>query len=198
MCLYFAFRFRFFSGSMNLGSLRFNSYLLALILAVAAVGCKTSEEKEHEKEASTLRFYLETDYDTGNKTTVVPIFRASPILIRINKEPVLDEGHIIDALVVDVVGGFAIQVKFDFRGTLTLESISSTYRGQRLAIYSMFTEGRWLAAPKMTVPIKDGVITFTPDATRDEAVRIVRGLNNLAIQLGNKPKPGKEKKRETF
>lgn len=184
---------------MNLGSLRFNSYLLALLLTVVAAGCKSSAEREHEKEASTLRFYLETDFDTtGSKTTVVPIFRASPILIRINKEPVLDEGSLIDAAVVDVVGGFAIQVKFDFRGTLTLESISSTYRGERLAIYSMFTEGRWLAAPKMTVPIKDGVLTFTPDATREEAVRIVRGLNNLAIRLGNKPKPGKEKKEEPF
>ncbi len=184
---------------MNLGSLRFNSYLFALGLTLVLAGCKSAEERKRDEEASTLRFYLETDYDTtGAKTTVVPIYRASPVLVRIAKDPVMDEGSLIDAAVVDVVGGFAIQVKFDFRGTLTLESISSTYRGQRLAIYSMFTEGRWLAAPKMTAPIKDGVFTFTPDATREEAVRIVRGLNNVLIEIGNKAKPGKEKKAEPF
>ena len=33
-------------------------------------------------------------------------------------------------------------------------------------IYSLFTEGRWLAAPKITSSIKDGTLLFTPDATR--------------------------------
>jgi hypothetical protein len=160
-------------------------------------GCKSSEEKARDKEASSLRLFIETEFDsTGTKTAVVPVFRAAPTLVRITKEPVLDEGHLEDARVVDSVGGFAIQVKFDFRGTLTLDSVTSTQRGRRLVIYSMFTEGRWLAAPKITTSLRDGVLTFTPDATREEAERIVRGLNNVAIELGNKEKPGKKKKVE--
>ena len=182
---------------MILRLLRFNIYLLLAALLLGVTGCKSSEEKAKDKEASSLRLFIETEFDsTGTKTAVVPVFRASPILVRITKEPVLDEGHLEDARVVDAVGGYAIQVKYDFRGTLTLDSVTSTSRGRRLVIYSMFTEGRWLAAPKITTSIKDGVLTFTPDATREEAERIVRGLNNVAIELGNKAKPGKEKKAE--
>lgn len=177
---------------------RFNSILAALLLpAVLLTACSSSGEKKKSEEASSLRLFLETEFDTtGEKTTVVPIYRSSPVLIRINKEPFLDEGSIIDAQVIDVVGGFAIQVKYDFRGTLALESMSSTYRGQRVAIYCNFTEGRWLAAPKMTVRIRDGTLRFTPDATREEAERIVRGLNNVAVELGNRPKDGKKKAEE--
>lgn len=197
MGLYFAMRFRLFERSMNSRLRGINIYLGAVVLALLLVGCKSSEARQRDKEASSLRLYLETEHDTtGSKTAVVPIFRKSPMLVRISKEPFLDEGHLERAEVVEVVGGFAIRVKYDFRGTLVLESASSTYRGQRIAIYSMFTEGRWLAAPKMGSRIRDGVLIFTPDATREEAERIVRGLNNVAIKLGNQPKPGKAKKQE--
>jgi len=180
---------------MSLRLPRFNIYLLVAAVLLGWTGCKSSEERARDKEASSLRLFIETEFDsTGTKTAVVPVFRASPILVRITKEPILDEGHLEDARVVDAVGGFAIQVKYDFRGTLTLDSVTSTSRGRRLVIYSLFTEGRWLAAPKITTSIKDGVLTFTPDATREEAERIVRGLNNVAIELGNKPKPGKKPK----
>lgn len=184
---------------MILRLLRFNIYLLLAAGLSLVSGCKSSKEREEAKEASSLRLFIETEFDTtGTKTAVVPVFRASPILVRISKEPVVDEGHIEDARVIDTVGGFAIQVKYDFRGTLTLDSLTSTHRGRRLVIYSMFTEGRWLAAPKITTSIKDGTLIFTPDSTREEAERIVRGLNNVAIKLGNKEKekPGKKKKTE--
>ena len=182
---------------MRLRLLRFNIYLLLVGILAGGTGCKSSEEKAKEKEASSLRIFLEASSELiGDKTAVVPVFRDAPVLVRITKEPILDEGHLTDARVVDLVGGFAIQVKYDFRGTLTLESVTSSYRGQRLVIYSLFTEGRWLAAPKITSSIKDGTLLFTPDATRAETERIVRGLNNVAIELGNKPKPGKEKKTE--
>lgn len=175
---------------------RFNCILVtALLLAGGGVACRSPEEKRAAAEASTLRLYLETDFDTtGEKTAVVPVYRAAPVLLRIAREPFLDEGHIVDARVVDTVGGFAIAVRYDFHGTLVLDTVSSTYRGQRVAIHSTFTEGRWLAAPKLSAPIRDGLLVFTPDATRAEAERIVRGLNNVAVKLGNRPKPTREKK----
>jgi hypothetical protein len=182
---------------MFLRLLRFNNYFLVAFLALTLTGCKSAEERKQAKEASSLRLYIESEFDTtGAKTTVVPVYRASPVLIRVNKEPFLDEGNIVDAEVVDVPGGFVIRVKYDFRGTLTLASVSSNYPGQRMAIFTMFTEGRYIAAPKITNHIKDGVIVFTPDATRAEAERIVRGLNNVAAKLGNRAKPGTEKKNE--
>jgi hypothetical protein len=64
--------------------------------------------------------------------------------------------------------------------------------GRRVAIWSKWTEGRWLAAPQVRKPIEDGYIAFAPDATREEAERIVRGLNNVAIKLKNQAKPDKK------
>ena len=48
--------------------------------------------------------------------------------------------------------------------------------------------------PRIATRITDGVLAFTPDATRAEAERIVRGLNNAAIKSGNQPKAGASKK----
>jgi preprotein translocase subunit SecD len=173
---------------MKLSRMSFNNYLLCCLLVCLAVGCVSSEERTKRKEASTLRLFLEADQDAGSRGSPVPIYRAAPMPVNVERAPFLDEGHLTGAAVVDVVGGFAIQVSFDFHGTLMLENVSTANRGKRIAVYSQFTEGRWLAAPKITQRIADGVLTFTPDATREEADRIVRGLNNVAVSLKNKSK----------
>ncbi|MCP5519722.1 MAG: hypothetical protein H7A45_20985 [Verrucomicrobiales bacterium] len=181
---------------MKFAPSRINLYLAMLLLAAAAGGCASEEERRQKKEASSLRLYLEQEFDRGDQTTVVPVYRADPSLVRIDKNYFLDEGHLTRAEVVDVVGGFAIAVQFDFHGTLVLENVSNSYRGRRVAIYCLFTDGRWLAAPRLGQRITDGKLVFTPDATREEAERLVRGLNNVAVQLGNQPKPGKQKQAE--
>ena len=94
------------------------------------------------------------------------------------------------------MGGFSIVLRFDFHGKLALEHASTAYKGNRIAIHAQFPERRWLAAPRVSTRITDGVITFTPDATREEAELIVQGLNNVAVKLGNKPKPGAKKEVE--
>lgn len=170
---------------MKFDANRFNTYLALLLLLVFASGCASEEERRRKKEASSLRLYLEQEVEREDKTVVVPVYRADPNMILIDRSYFLDEGHITHAEVVDVVGGFAIAVQFDFHGTLVLENASNSYRGRRIVIYSMFTDGRWLAAPRMVQRIRNGRIVFTPDATRAEAERLVRGLNNVADQLGN-------------
>lgn len=173
----------------------FNYYFLGLLLLGLGTGCLSPEEKANRKAASTIRLYIESDYDTtGDKTTLIPIMRSNPVTIRIEKNPVLSEAYIADAALVETMGGFAIQVTFDYHGKLVLEALSSTHRGRRVAIYSMWNEGRWLAAPQLSSRLTEGTLVFTPDATRQEAERIVRGLNNIAIKIGNKSKPGKEPK----
>ena len=171
---------------------RFNHYLLGAALAVALAGCATSKSSTEKKDATSLRLFLESDYDTGGKTDTVPIYRSSPILVKVEKVPFLDEGSLTEAHVVDTVGGFAIQLKFNFHGTLILEQITTSYKGRRIAVQAMYTEGRWLGAPMIAQRIPDGYFTFTPDATREEAQRIVRGLNNVAAKLGNAPKSKKK------
>ena len=42
---------------------------------------------------------------------------------------------------------------------------------------------RWLAAPVISHRISDGVLVFTPDATREEAEEIALGLNNVSKKV---------------
>lgn len=172
---------------------RINCYLAIAACLAWASGCVSPEEKQKRKEASTLKLHLQMDFDTGDRTQLIEVVRAKPTVLRVERVPFLDESHVVDAKVVDTIGGFAIMVQFDFHGTLALESVSTTHRNKCVAIFSLFTEGRWLAAPQLNTRITDGTLVFTPDATREEAERIVRGLNNVAIQMGNKSKTDKPK-----
>lgn len=180
---------------MKLCFARFNIFLLIISMAVAA-GCSTSDEKKKEskkeessekKLMSTLRFHMEINPDGSDSNGPVSIYRDNPTVINIWRRPFLDETHIEEASVIEQFGSFAIRVKFDaYMGQRLLEQATNTYRGQRVAIFSLFTEGRWLAAPKITKTITDGVFIFTPDATREEADRIVLGLNNMIKQIKKK------------
>jgi hypothetical protein len=82
--------------------------------------------------------------------------------------------------VIEALGSFQIMVQFDRRGTWLLEQYTTAHRGRRIGIFSQFGDARWLAAPMMNKRISDGVLVFTPDASREEADRIVLGLNNVA------------------
>ena len=168
---------------MKIGFLGFNLYL---ILLLALTGCQTTGRK---KEASTLRLHVEVNPDGTDRSAPVPIGRGgSSFPINVEREPFLKEGNITQAWVVDALGGYQILVQYDRKGTLLLEQYSTAYKGKRVAIFSQFGEARWLAAPIMTSRITDGTFVFTPDATREEAERIVRGLNTVAreVRKGNR------------
>jgi hypothetical protein len=165
----------------------FNIYLLG---AIFLVGCKSPQEKidaadsrRQKKEVSTIRFHIEASDETPGRTSPVPVLRAAPVMVNVYKEPFLSEHDVLGAVIADYMGGFVIQIQFDPHGTFVLDSVSTSSKGKRVAIMSDFGEKRWLAAPLLTRRIADGVITFTPDATREEAERIVRGLNNAATKL---------------
>lgn len=155
---------------------RFNSYLLLALLAFSGAACQAFKPKE----LSTFRAHLEVNQDGTDKNAPVPVFRQSPIYVNVEKAPFLSEVHVANASVVDALGSYQIMIQLDRRGTWLLEQYSTAHRGRRVAILSEFTEARWLAAPVMNKRIADGVLVFTPDATREEAERIVLGLNNVA------------------
>ncbi len=90
-------------------------------------------------------------------------------------------------------GLFSIRLKFNWEGTAILDSFTSSNPGRRIAIMGDFGGKRWLASPLIRQRISNGVLTFTPDATREEADKIVRGLNNVAREV----KKG-EKNESTF
>jgi hypothetical protein len=160
----------------------FNIYLCLALLAGFS-GCKTTEEKTRNKEASTIRLHLEAYPDGTKHNSEVPVYRESPVLVNANREPFLTEGDVQEAAVVDTIGGFVIRIQFNRHGALVMEGITASNKGKRIAIQSHFGELRWLAAPLITRRIGDGILLFTPDASREESERVVRGLNNLVATL---------------
>jgi preprotein translocase subunit SecD len=168
---------------------RFNIYLLVTVAVAAAVvcGCQSTAKQKPAKLLSTLRLHLGAGRDVARASRPVPVYRQNPIMINVEKEPFLSEGNVAEAKVIDVVGGFALRIRFDGAGTALLEQCTTANRGRKIAVFSQFGEeikdSRWLAAPVIARRITDGVFTFTPDATREEAEEIALGLNNVAKKV---------------
>jgi hypothetical protein len=90
------------------------------------------------------------------------------------------------------MGGFDLQIQLNQEGTWLLQEYSASNPGKHFAIFSQFgekgKESRWLAAPEFANTVSDGLIQFTPDATREEADEIALGLNNIAKKNESKSK----------
>ena len=172
---------------MKIPCARLNFYLLWLALALAA-GCKTAGQRDQDKIASTLRLHLEGNPDGTDSTAVIQI---AGVELYVNNKPFLDERSVTNAAVVDTRdGGFAMRVQFDRHGTLVLDSVTASNRGRRIGIFTQYgiaklEHSRWLAAPYGS-PITDGMLLFTPAATREESEEIVAGLNNVAKKILHK------------
>jgi hypothetical protein len=166
---------------MKVCARRFNTYLaMAMVLALFC-GCHTDKKK---KEVSALRVHLQTNPGPEGSTDTVSVLRSDPVSVTIGHDPVLSEANVIVARVIDTPGGFAVEVKFDESSALMLEQYSAANPGRHFVIFGQWgetlTDGRWLAAPLITHRISNGVLSFTPDMTREQADRFVFGLNNVA------------------
>lgn len=175
----------------------FNFYLACALGLELVGGCKT-EKSEEKKVLATLRLHQEIHADPTGHSETVTVHRDPEIKMTIDKEAFLTGSAVKEAKVIDVMGGFALQFQFDRQGTWLLEEYTAAGRGRHIAIFSQFEKpadkklnaGRWLAAPLISNIITNGVLTFTPDATRDEAQDIALGLNNVArmLETGKEPK----------
>jgi preprotein translocase subunit SecD len=168
---------------MKISVAPFNIYLLVLLALLFSQGCKTPEERKRSKESSTFRLFLEAGSSRADPNSGVPIYRENPVRVSVEQRPFVTEVDVQSATVLDVAGGFAVQVQLNRHGTLILEGVTATHRGRRMAIQSHFPEPRWLAAPTITRPIHNGELVFTPDATREEADRFVLGLTNVVAKI---------------
>jgi preprotein translocase subunit SecD len=170
---------------------RFNFYLLVAALCVlgssgAPPPAKEKKPKEKKvKDTVILAFHLEVNRDGSDKNGPVTINRSYPFVVNVAKDPFLHESHITQAAVVDdPLGGFALKVQFNHKGTWILEQYTTGNKGKRVAILCGFRkDNRWLAAPVLQKRIADGAFTFTPDASREEAEHIVRVLNQQGVQI---------------
>ncbi len=152
--------------------------MLATVLTFFG-GCQTSKKDE---KIGALYIHIQAPA-IGNGENVT-VLRSAPMEVHISHDPILTEANLLGAKIVNTRGGFAITVQFDENGTLVLEQYSSSNSGRHFAIYGQWgqktVDGRWLAAPSITQRISDGVLTFTPDCSREEADELVAGLNVVA------------------
>ncbi len=176
----------------------FNIYLL-LALMVAVAGCESAHSKKEKeakpkktKDIAVLRFHFEANPDKTDRTGEIAVYRAHPVVLTVNRVAAIDESHIEKVELVEALGEFAIKVTLNSSGTTLLANNTSVNKNRHMAVFCQFglkgeklRDTRWLAAPYLDRAITDGVVIFTPDATREEAVRIVAGVNN-AVKILDK------------
>src|SRR5687767_4442986 len=96
------------------------NFFLVLALASFLAGCAT-ESWKRKREYSNLRVHVEAD-QSNDRSSAASVHRASPLLVNVEGEPVLDEHYVLAATLLEQPGDtFAIQVKFDRRGSWILE-----------------------------------------------------------------------------
>ena len=165
---------------MKFNSARFNTYLAAAVL-VLVCGCASGSGKKDEKEKAVLTLHLQTDQEPGNGVKHIFVNRDAPIYLNVEQEPFVDSADIDSAAVVDDFGAYSIQLKFDTRGMVLLEQMTSGNQSKRIAVFAKWgKESRWLGCWLIRHRVQNGIFVFTPDASREEAARIVRGLNHAA------------------
>jgi hypothetical protein len=177
---------------MKVYAWRFNVYFTLIAAVMFLAGCKTSgndKDNKDDKAVAALRVHIQINPDTaGDMSTAqtVSVLRDDPVTVTIAKEPILTEANITKARVIDAQGGFALEIQFDESSALVLEQYSAASPGH-FVIFGQWGEklanGRWLAAPLVTHRISNGILSFTPDMSREEADRLVLGLNNVAKKI---------------
>jgi preprotein translocase subunit SecD len=166
---------------------RFNLYLALALALVCVCGCQTDKKL---KDISAVRVHLQADPNEAGTTSTVSVVRNDPVAVSIGHDPILTEANIVAARVIDSAGGFAVEIQFDENSALMLEQYTASNPGRHLAIFAQWGEkiadGRWIAAPLITHRISNGLLAFTPDFSRAEADRFVKGLNNFYAQTHKK------------
>jgi hypothetical protein len=178
---------------MRVYTLRFNLFLLLAAWLPFLGGCSSWSHKNEP--TSTLRIFVSIAPDTAmggkDSTETVSVLRADPVQVTIDKTPILTESDLIAAKIIDTPAAPGIELRFSPMGTVVLEQYSATNPGGHFVVFGQWGKklknSRWLMAPLITGRINDGLLSFTPDMTRDEATQFVLGLNNVAKQFQTTP-----------
>jgi preprotein translocase subunit SecD len=169
---------------MKIRLARFNIYysmLLLLGLALGGWGCQTDngQQKAPKKGFSLLRLHLEVNADGTDKNGTVMVGRHAPFPVNVNKLAFVEPTHLARASLVEDEGGFKLRILLNRQGAWLLEQYTVANKGRRIAVFAELDDFCWIAAPVISKRISDGVFTFTPDATREEAENLVLGLTKM-------------------
>lgn len=169
---------------MNFCRRSFNLYLLpATLLLLLATGCAFLKSEFRQAPLAILRIHVESGTSSG-ASQAVSVIRSEPVLVNILTEPIISEGNVVSARLLETAGGFAVELKFDQSGGWALEQFTAANPGKHLVIFGQWSDkaadSRWLAAPLITGRMANAVLAFTPDASREEMEQMVKGLNEDA------------------
>jgi preprotein translocase subunit SecD len=140
-----------------------------------------------------LRIHLESESTAAGVNKNIAILRSQPVMLNISTEPILTEADVLGARLIDAYGSFSVAVTFEETAGWKLEQYTSANPGKHLAIFGQWSDkladGRWLAAPLITRRMAGNTLVFTPDASREEAEKLVNGLNLIGkVNAGLKDK----------
>ena len=171
-------------GTMKTETDMFKHFLLAItLIAGLGCGCKSVGDRKPGDNYSLIMLYLEQNNDGTKYSREMAVYRAYPFIFYVNSEPFLSTADLEKATLMEARGGFALQFQFNRHGTAVLESFTTSNKGKRIAIFCQFTEPRVLAAPMITQRNATGIIRFTPDCSREEGERIVKGLTTAIKKI---------------
>ena len=171
---------------MTIRGARLNTYLFLLLGIALGSGCQSdkNQKKAPKKGYNLLRLHIEVNPDGADKSTLVSVGRHASFPVNITMAAFVDEGHLTKvSLFEDAVGGFKIMLQLNRQGAWLLEQYTVSNKGRRIVVSAELEGLRWVAAPLITKRITDGIFTFTPDATREEAEKLVLGLNHTIKKL---------------
>ena len=101
---------------MLTGAKRFNVFfaVMAVLAAVSLCGCHTHKGLD-KKSMAVISLHIESNPDLPEVSSPVPIYRQNPMMVNVDKNPFLTETDLAGAKIVEVLGGFAIQLQFNER-----------------------------------------------------------------------------------
>jgi len=165
---------------MNFYRRRFNLYFLPAALCLLVSGCAFWHS--HHDFGAVLRIHVESETTTAGSNKSISVLRSQPIVISISTDPILTESDVSGARLIDSPGGgFSVEIKFEETAGWKLEQYTAGNPGKHLAVFAQWSskkgDGRWLAAPFISRRMAGGILTFTPDASHEEAEQLVKTLN---------------------
>jgi hypothetical protein len=171
-------------GSMRNAMPCFNAVLAVLVFSSvcsSAADASSGKARRNAKPLKHIRLYLETRHDIPERSMEASVGRSSPMKFVVEKLPFLSEIHVERASLVEELGGFQLRIEFNRVGKQLLENYTSAAIHRHLLVMTDIDgDARWIAAPLIRRRIRDGVLVFSPDASRDEMNRLVEGLNREA------------------
>jgi hypothetical protein len=168
-----------------------------------AAGCHTGG-LDMNKEYTFLGVYLEARNGAATGARMVKVLN---VPFYVESEPFLTEADVSGASLVDYPDGtYAVTVTCSDHGRLVLDMTTSSSKGLNMVIFTFFPQPGWgkpkgrdafsvekaaagqprfssWSAVRIGNNLSNGTFRFTPEASRAEAERMVRGLNNMAAEV---------------